>query len=65
MTLGISLSEELRTALDQFHNVDWTFEQEKTESWPAQHSPITREIRTPNPSQPNPTIPPYRQWPGA
>ena len=30
MTLGISLSEELRTALDQFHNLDWTFEQEKT-----------------------------------
>ena len=30
MTLGTSLSEELRTALDQFHSIDWTFEQAKT-----------------------------------
>ena len=30
MTLDTSLSEELRTALDQFHGIDWTFEQAKT-----------------------------------
>ena len=30
MTLGASLSEELRTALDQFQSIDWTFEQAKT-----------------------------------
>ena len=30
MTLGTGLSEELRTALDQFHSIDWTFEKAKT-----------------------------------
>ena len=30
MTLGTSLSEKLRSALDQFHSTDWTFEKAKT-----------------------------------